>query len=391
MRFNFKYSLLGCLLISIASLHGQPHPIGHSTITLTDASRSNRSIPTEVYYPGTVAGDNVPLANGKFQTIAFGHGFVMTFDAYANIWKALVPNGFIVALPKTEGGASPSHGEFGKDLAFVLQWFQSAGKDNQSPFYNKIDTLNCVMGHSMGGGAAFLAAQQKTVVKRIATLAAAETNPSAIQCAAGMNMPALVIAAGNDCVTPPPNHQIPMYDALKSSCKSYVSINGGSHCQMAEDNFLCNFGEATCNPKPTITRAVQHSVVTRFLLPWLQFQLKGGCTAGALFDSLLNADKSITARANCELCKKATGASQFEAIAVQIYPNPFRDVIHLKGLKSTVVSAELFDASGRAVLQFLIRPAAEPLQLKKDLPGGLYLLRVNDGGNMFVQKMLKTD
>lgn len=382
MRFNFKYSLLGCLLISIASLHGQPHPIGHSTITLTDASRSNRSIPTEVYYPANVAGDNVPLANGKFQTIAFGHGFVMTFDAYANVWKALVPNGFIVALPKTEGSASPSHGEFGKDLAFVLQWFQSAGKDNQSFFYNKIDTLNCAMGHSMGGGAAFLAAQQKTVVKRIATLAAAETNPSAIQVARGMSMPALVLAGGNDCVTPPPNHQIPMYDSLKSPCKAYVSITGGSHCQMAEDNFLCNFGEATCNPKPTISRAVQHSVITRFLLPWLQFQLKGDCNAGAVFDSLMKADKSIAGKSSCELCKRTAGSIKMEEDEVTVFPNPFKDEIFVKGLKSSHYSATLYDATGKQLWHVDVKKAGEPLFIKQNLANGLYWLRLRSAGDV---------
>ena len=78
---SFFRNVSSLILLSVSEMVGQPYPIGHSTVTLTDPSRSNRSIPTEVYYPGTVAGDNVPFANGKFQTIAFGHGFVMTIDS----------------------------------------------------------------------------------------------------------------------------------------------------------------------------------------------------------------------------------------------------------------------------------------------------------------------
>ncbi|MBK7966630.1 MAG: hypothetical protein IPK10_16055 [Bacteroidetes bacterium] len=149
------------------------------------------------------------------------------------------------------------------------------------------------MGHSMGGGAAFLAAQFDPSIKTIATLAAAETNPSAIQAAASLSIPSLIIAGGNDCVTPPPANQVPMYDSLQSSCKTYVSINGGSHCQMADNNFLCSIGEATCTPQPTITRAEQHVVISNYLIPWLKYELKSDCASGAQFDSLITTDTSI--------------------------------------------------------------------------------------------------
>lgn len=100
----------------------QTYQIGHTTINFTDVSRGNRVIATEVYYPADIAGDNVPLANDNvvFPTLSFGHGFVMTWDAYQNFWTSLVPNGYIVLFPKTEGSISPSHLDFGKDLAFVL-------------------------------------------------------------------------------------------------------------------------------------------------------------------------------------------------------------------------------------------------------------------------------
>ena len=120
------------LIVSILfcnNLFAQSFQVGHTTITFIDSSRNNRSIPTEVYYPADVAGDNEPVTiatTDKFPVISFGHGFVMTWNAYQNIWDAVVQEGFIIAFPKTEGGLAPSHAEFGKDLAFVISETPSA-------------------------------------------------------------------------------------------------------------------------------------------------------------------------------------------------------------------------------------------------------------------------
>ncbi|HEY0090880.1 MAG TPA: hypothetical protein VGB43_00210, partial [Flavobacterium sp.] len=137
------------------------YQIGHTTINFVDPSRNDRSIETEVYYPADMAGDDVALAllGGQFPVLTFGHGFLMGFAAYENIWTAMVPEGFIMAFPTTEGGLLPSHAEFGLDLNFVGEQLANLGSEPTSIFYNRVSSLNAVMGHSMGGGAAFLAAQ----------------------------------------------------------------------------------------------------------------------------------------------------------------------------------------------------------------------------------------
>ena len=95
------------------NLYAQPFQIGHTTINLIDTSRSNRNIPTEIYYPADVAGNNVSVTlanNGKFPAISFGHGFVMTWDAYQNIWDALVAEGFItVSYTHLRAHETPEH------------------------------------------------------------------------------------------------------------------------------------------------------------------------------------------------------------------------------------------------------------------------------------------
>ena len=91
---NFYYILFFVCFISKA----QPYAIGHTTITFVDASRNNRNIATEIYYPANVAGNNVGVATTSelFPVLSFGHGFLMGYDAYQNFWETLVPNGFVI-------------------------------------------------------------------------------------------------------------------------------------------------------------------------------------------------------------------------------------------------------------------------------------------------------
>jgi hypothetical protein len=305
-RLTGRKVVFTLLCIAAAGVaNAQPFQTGNTTITFTDPSRNNRSIATEIYYPADIAGTGVPVTTAvqsSFPVLVFGHGFTMSWSAYENIWTALVPEGFIIAFPKTEGSLFPSHSAFATDLAFVISQMTVLGQNTSSIFYQRVDTMNCVMGHSMGGGAAFLAASQSQDIKTIVTLAAAETSPSAINAATSLGIPALLFAGGNDCVTPPPNHQIPMYNAMQSDCKTYISITGGSHCQMAEYNFYCAFGEVTCSPSPAISRSEQHLIINRYLIPWLQKKLKADDASGELFDSTLRVDPDVTWMKNCLLC-----------------------------------------------------------------------------------------
>ena len=155
-----------------------PLAVGHRTITYVDPSRGNRPIQTELYYPADAAGDNVPVAAGAFPVITFGHGFVMVWSAYQYLWTAFVPRGYILALPRTESGIFPSHEQFGRDLAFLVDKLQAEGTTPASPFYNHVAPTSCVMGHSMGGGASVLAASYNPRITALSNLAAAETNPS---------------------------------------------------------------------------------------------------------------------------------------------------------------------------------------------------------------------
>ena len=332
----------------------QTYQIGHTTLTFVDASRNNRSIATEIYYPANSAGDNVPITTLntiQFPSLVFGHGFVMTWDAYQNFWEALVPNGYIIAFPKTEGSFSPSHLEYGKDLAFVINQMNLQGTLSTSIFYNRVSSMNSVMGHSMGGGASFIAVPLNSNIKTIVNFAAAETNPSAISAATSFTIPALLFSGANDCVTPPANNQLSMYSGLASLCKTYISIIGGSHCQMANSNTFCSLGESTCTPAPTITRSVQHAKIMSYLLPWLNYQLKGNCLQGNVFDTQIVSDTSIMYQKNCIQCTsleidEVNNASN----ELTLFPNPTTDYITIVGLPQKDYWIAVFDGNSKLLL-----------------------------------------
>ncbi len=353
MKFNFVRHVIFSMIIALNCCYSQPFQIGHTTINFTDASRSNRTIAAEIYYPSDAAGDNVAITtatNLSFPVISFGHGFVMTWDAYQNFWNFLVPKGYIMVFPKTEGSFSPSHLDFGKDLAFLIDQMNVLGNTSASIFYNRISPMNCVAGHSMGGGASFLAAQLNSNIKTLVNFAPAEVNPSAIQGAAAVTIPALIFAGINDCVTPPISNQIPMYNGLSSSCKTLISIIGGSHCQMANNNFLCGIGESTCTPQPTITRTAQQNSINSYLLPWLEFQLKGNCTQGNLFDNQIVADNAITFQKNCIQCTSLDLEDSIFKSQIIVTPNPAKDFISILGKLGETYQISIFDMSAKLIL-----------------------------------------
>ena len=278
-----------CSLISYSQ-----YQIGHTTFTFNDPLRTGgfgsgggvgRQIQTEIYYPANTSGDNVSVASGRFPVITFGHGFAMAWSAYATIWQHYAARGYILAFPRTEGGLipGPSHGDFGTDLKQVSDKMLALDANSSSLFNGKILQKAAIIGHSMGGGASFLAAANNSNIETVIGLAPAETNPSAIAAASNVSVPALIFSGSADGVTPPAEHHIPIYNGLTSSCKSFVSISGGAHCYYANTDFNCDFGESVSSPSISITRAAQQTAMFGLLDPWLDLKLKGICESYAAF------------------------------------------------------------------------------------------------------------
>jgi len=267
-----------------------PYAIGSRSFTFTDASRSNRSIPVQVYYPAQFAAGNAPAvldATEPFPVIVFGHGFTIGVGNYGFVHQALVPQGFVIALVDTETGFAPNHGNFGQDIAFVADAMLALNSEPGSPFEGLLAPQAGAAGHSMGGGAALLSVQYSANIAAVMPFAPADTNPSAITASASITIPASIISGSGDCVAPPAQHQIPMYQALPGPDRYYVSVLDGSHCQFAQGSFTCNAGQIICLGRTYISESLQHQISTGLMSAWFDATLRGRPGGFAAYDALL--------------------------------------------------------------------------------------------------------
>ena len=365
-------------------------PVGHQTVTFADPARGNRPIPSEIYYPALVAGENTPVSAGVFPVIVFGHGFQMGFDSYVYFKNSMVPDGYIVVFPKTENSLTPSHAEYGADLAFLVVQMKSEGMNPASPFFQHIDSTSAIMGHSMGGGASFLGCKNNSIPTVMVTWAAAETTPSAIAAARNITIPSLVFAADKDCITPPASNQIPMYDSLASGCKVFINIKGGGHCYFADANFICSLGEIGC-PAFTISREQQHATTLDFTKLYLAYYLKNQPTAWNTFNDSLNNSPRITFQKSCTTTSLI---QDIQKISLQVFPNPAGDytTINGTGLGNEPIFVKISDITGRNIRNLSLRPMDNRFQLILDLrlwASGVYFAEVHGSGDFSVVKIIK--
>jgi alpha-beta hydrolase superfamily lysophospholipase len=263
-------------LLHASWLVAAPYYEGKMRVTFRDTARG-RDIPVTIIYPSDGAsGNDKPLVGTSTNTIptfgvvVMGHGFQMPVTAYAsfatNTCKTF--GKYVVVLPETGSSLFPSHAEFAADMVSCAQYMQRENKRPGSIWYGHVANNTIMAGHSMGGGAAFLAAED--VLKNtsldltaVIGLAPAETNPSAKAAAASVTVPTLILAGGKDCVTPLAGTVQPIYDSVAASCKVLALIPGGGHCQFADENSACAFGEFNC--RPTIGRTAQFDRSFRYI------------------------------------------------------------------------------------------------------------------------------
>ena len=297
-----KIFTLLVVLCCVYNLQAQTYSTGKQTLTFTDNSRSAREIPTEIYYPANTAGNNVPIATGttKFPVVVFAHGFLISTSSYKWLADSLVKTGYIVAFPTTESGIIPSHLDFGLDLNFLSSRITSLNDSSSSFLYQRVVKKVAIGGHSMGGGATFLAAAlQNSVIKAVFNFAAAETTPPATAAAYLDFKPTLMFSGSGDCVAPDSVQNV-MYNNIFIACKTYVDITGALHCQFANNNFICQAAQivAGCGFTSTSTQTVLGKT-SSLLLPFVDYYLKDICQRGQDFVFNYNNITGVTKRRSC--------------------------------------------------------------------------------------------
>lgn len=207
-----------------------PFQAGWTSVSL---NRDGRNFNALIYYPSFIEGSEAQIdtLNGPYQPIAFGHGFFMQNSYYISIYKHLASYGFIVIAPQFPDN---NHLQLGYDLIHCIKFIQSQNTNQSSRFFSLVDTTKSgLSGHSMGGGASLLAAAYDSTITVVAPLAAAETNPSAINAMNQIKGVVYLIAAQNDGITPVNSNQLPMYNN-SNPVKALVNIKGANHTKFMD-------------------------------------------------------------------------------------------------------------------------------------------------------------
>ncbi|MBV9731107.1 MAG: alpha/beta hydrolase [Pseudonocardiales bacterium] len=226
--------------------------------------------------PGVVF---TPRSGLGLPAVAFGHGWLQPTSRYEELLRHLATWGVVAAAPATQRGALASHRQFATDLRTVLDVCGGVrlgdGEISVDP-----DKLG-LAGHGMGGGCAVLAAATDDRCRAVATLALAETLPSAVAAARGCAMPGLHVAGGKDLLAPALGHAEPVARAWAGPVRlrtlpkaSHLGFTMGQHWT---DLLVGSSPESG-------TRRISRALVTAFLLR----HLTGATgTEAADYDALL--------------------------------------------------------------------------------------------------------
>jgi dienelactone hydrolase len=208
--------------------------------------------------PGVVF---TPRSGFGLPAVAFGHGWLQPTSRYGELLRHLATWGVIAAAPATQRGALASHRQFATDLRTVLDMCVEVrlGDGDISVDPDKLG----LVGHGTGGGCAVLAAAADDHCRAVATLALAETLPSAVAAARGCTMPGLHVAGGKDQVAPAVGHAEPVARAWAGPVQlrilpkaSHLGFTAGPHWT---DILIGSSPE-------TRTRRITRALVTAFLL-----------------------------------------------------------------------------------------------------------------------------
>ncbi|MEU5691283.1 alpha/beta hydrolase [Actinosynnema sp. NPDC020468] len=243
-----------------------PHPVLRGDLALV-------GLPGLVYTPEEGLG---------LPAVAFGHGWLQPVTRYRALLRHLASWGVVAAAPGTQRGPLMSARLLAANLSTTLDVCTGVrlGTGGISVDASRL----AVAGHSMGGGAAVLAASTDERVRAVVTLAATETRPSALDAAREVTVPGLHLAAAEDRIAPPVGHATAIAEAWAGPVQLRL-LPKTSHLGFAEGR---HWSELLLDGKgERAAQKLSKALVTAFLLRTL--------TKDKRWDALLEEDlKSAT-------------------------------------------------------------------------------------------------
>ena len=281
-----------------------PYEAGVRTIIMTKQSvvdpMQPRELDTVVWYPTTAGAGpidaatggvlNAPVdgSGGPYPVLLFSHGSCGYPLQSTFLLPLIASRGYIVVAPPHPGNTLfeyPTCGtqtaqlnsafERPQDIIFALDQMLAANADDASPFFGTLDANRIGMsGHSFGGFTTFFVLNLDPRFKVAVPMA-----PATPAANATFHVPSLMMLGAIDSVV----NNAAARQAYESSTgpKYKVEIAHAGHYAFSN---AC-FPSADCNPPTTLTQAEAHGPVLRWVIPFLEWKLRGDERFAAFFDA----------------------------------------------------------------------------------------------------------
>lgn len=341
--------------------------VGQTDWLLIDESRDDREIPCSVWYPAVASGSEIEPEMGTFPSFVMAHGFLISSMDYTGLAEALVGAGYVFVSLATEEGFVTSHGDYGLDLAFVAN--RTAEGDIPGLLSESTNGRVAIGGHSVGGGASWLAAAQNPDIDAVVAMAPAETNVSAIAAGENITVPVLVLSGSADAVTSPSDQHEPIYNAaVNSPCRAFVSIEEGGHCGFADPGTLCDLTEFGFSG---LSNAEQLALTLAMAVPWLNYFVRDEPSGLDEMSAMAASSPILSLDLSC-----AMGIAVQKFPFWQIYPNPSQGAGKIENQSCEILTFRVFNGLGQQVMSDLdIYPSGEIIL---HFNSGLYVVEARD-------------
>ncbi|HEY2837589.1 MAG TPA: dienelactone hydrolase family protein [Pirellulales bacterium] len=322
-------SVLFSIVFAAAAVQAAPdapgkYAVGVARLDLRDASRDNRRLTSDVWYPvaravgdaSTGAKRDAPCADGAFPLIIFSHGAGATRQQSTYLTEHWAGHGYVVVSPdhqfntvfdNRDDHRIQSGIDRPRDCSFVIDRVLKRNGDVADRLYQHIDPQRIgATGHSFGGYTAMVLAGATVDAKAAramfgkeleqgdfshpdqrvkAVIAYAPIGPPLLspKSLAEIKIPVMVFAGTHDLILPLEKHQLPLFENLGGPA-FLATIEGGSHFCFNNATFtsLARMVRTDKMLEEHVDRAVADAIVKRLSLAFLNRYVAGDESQGAL-------------------------------------------------------------------------------------------------------------